>query len=189
MLNTKRSVAICIVIAIAMVFWVFKEIENERNKSLSEVVDEIINSSPSSIPPSLTILINFGIINEQVECLLADISSSENNLKSKENSDDILGKLFKGKTHICAVWKTVNNYNNKVSREIIEGGKMINEGYLFYAYKINRVDSQKEQRAYEVGLFQNIEDCQNAEKVFLKYDYATKPCREWNPRTLSPAPY
>ena len=99
-------------------------------------------------------------------------------------------KIFKRQNEICTVWKAVNKYNRDLANVALKEGKIKRSGFLFYAYLLLEGQFNRgEYSAHEVGSFQNIEDCQNAEKVFLKYDYATKPCREWNPMDLSSVLY
>ena len=58
----------------------------------------------------------------------------------------------------------------------------VKEGYYFFDAAIPR--SEGDLSLWRVGVFGNIATCKNLRALAVSYDYLTRSCREWPPRSL-----
>ena len=147
-------------------------------KSTSE---KIASSELWSISPSLASLFYINRVNKETDCLL-----SEMGLGTAQNDTPADTSLKNISDHVrdtCSVWNKIDKYNKVVVSEALREKAIKSGGFLFYAV-LDIPDMDRIPKRFDVGLFESMEECKNDKSIFLKRDFATKPCREWNPQGL-----
>jgi len=125
------------------------------------------------------------------ETLPSEAQKLLDELRNKLKQPETKRRPFEARLATCEATKETVANNDKIAKSVLATETIPDSAFVFYALKPNDGGSSKllsrVEEKYEikpVGFFMSLEECNDAEGVYRRFDIATKPCRALNQKNF-----